>query len=53
VGLSKVYKSVSVKPKITGQNKTDFIVSASLVEFDEVFSIVMIKYNYAFEVFGA
>jgi hypothetical protein len=53
VGLSKVHKSVSIKAEITSQNETDFIVPAGLVEFDQVFSIVMVEYNYAFEVFGA
>ena len=52
MSFSKVNKSVSIKTEITGQNKTNFTVSAGLIELDQVFSVVIVKYNYAFEVLG-
>jgi hypothetical protein len=52
MGLSEVNESVSIKAEISCQNKTDFILSAGLVEFYQVFSIVIVKNNDAFEVFG-
>lgn len=52
MGFSKVNKCVSVKAKVTSKNEADFIISAGLVELDQVFSIVIVEYNYAFEVFG-
>jgi hypothetical protein len=53
VCFSEVNKSVSIQTKVTGQDKTDFMVSAGFVEFDEVFSIVIVANNDAFEVVGA
>lgn len=51
MSISKVNKGVSIKAEVTCQNETDFVLSASLVEFDQVFSIVIVKNNNAFEVF--
>lgn len=53
MSISKVNKGVSIKAEVTCQNETDFVLSASLVEFDQVFSIVIVKNNNAFEVFRA
>jgi hypothetical protein len=53
VCFSEVNKSVSIQTKVSGQDKTDFMVSAGFVEFDEVFSIVIVANNDTFEVVGA
>lgn len=53
MGFSEVNESVSVKAEVTGQNKADFILSASLVKSDQVFSIVVVEDDDAFEMFGA
>ena len=53
VGFTKVNKCVSVKAHVSCQNKTDFVLSASLVQFYQVFSIVVVKNNSTLEVFRA
>ena len=52
VCFSEVNKSVSIQAKVAGQDKTNFTVSAGFVEFGEVFSIVVVADNNAFEVVG-
>lgn len=53
MSISEVYESVSVKAEVACQQKTDFIFSASFVKFYQVFSIVIVENNDAFEVFRA
>jgi hypothetical protein len=53
VCFSEVNKSVSIQAKVARQDKTDLMASAGFVEFDEVFSIVIVANNDTFEVVGA
>lgn len=51
MSFSKINKSVSIETKISCKNKSDFILSAGFVKFNQVFSIIIVKNNDAFKIF--
>lgn len=53
MSVSEINESVSIKTKISSKNKSDFILSAGFVKFNQVFSIIIVKNNDAFKIFRA
>ncbi len=53
MSVSEINESVSIKTKISCKNKSDFILSAGFVKFNQVFSIIIVKNNDAFKIFRA
>lgn len=51
MSVSEINESVSIKTKISSKNKSDFILSAGFVKFNQVFSIIIVKNNDAFKIF--
>lgn len=51
MSVSEINESVSIKTKISCKNKSDFILSAGFVKFNQVFSIIIVKNNDAFKIF--
>lgn len=53
MSFSKINKSVSIETKISCKNKSDFILSAGFIKFNQVFSIIIVKDNDTFKIFRA
>ncbi len=52
VRFSEIDKGVTIDTKVAGQNESDFILSASFVQLDQVVPLVIIENDNTFEVFG-